>query len=636
MAAAGAGADPAAAMLPADAGGSAPPANDAKPDQPPKNTATAKAAPPPAKKAAPPPAKHPAAPPPVRTERPPPTVTNPTINKPRVQPPGADVAPVARRHESAPPAKPPVRRTPPRRVSAPPVAVNPTANKPKVVPPGANEPEPAQRPARPTIDPTSTHPTRPVTTSTGDEPDTPRLNPTANKPKIAPPGSSEPQAQPPEPEPKPQRTPEQRQRRSDARGYADTIDQIDADGGALRMGTANALERYGKDPAVVERAQRILERRRDAARHERIAYEQRQESLNSGSIETVDDPGQYELEPEGFDHQSRKNLRQLQKTYPRLGIEDVVNDGNHPTGGLKDEDKGVREVFDDDPTEDVSDAEPDTTGYSWEDSDDFSDNDVERMTPQGITGQDGIHAVSWYGQPGGDGPDDSGRVTFVDRDKKNYRHVLLVKPNGGSDYSQVDTHAGGIAWKGDHMYVADTHGGFKVFDTNQIMRVPEGNEDPASDGYRYLMPQVGSYKSTGTDMRFSTASIDDSNPANPGLVAGEYRDDGAPDTRGNTHVVRWDIDPDTGLLKKKGATEAYETKRDQVQGAAIHDGRIYLSSSDPGGDGGALYTGHPGETLEERPWGDTPESLYVEGNRLWSLSEQHHNRAVYSVPRDDD
>ncbi|MEU5098710.1 hypothetical protein [Streptomyces sp. NPDC020996] len=137
------------------------------------------------------------------------------------------------------------------------------------------------------------------------------------------------------------------------------------------------------------------------------------------------------------------------------------------------------------------------------------------------------------------------RVSFFNTTSHEYRHVLLVWPyvnskshisfdalhaREGSCVSVVTSscaaqngiHAGGMAWYGNYLYVADTANGLRVFDMRQILDLNPDNDDSVNDptpdgltsdvtekkligrqsnvwysfGYRYVMPQVASLKMT--------------------------------------------------------------------------------------------------------------------------------------------
>ena len=76
-------------------------------------------------------------------------------------------------------------------------------------------------------------------------------------PRRAPQPQPRPRVSTPTPQPRP---PERKQVRRDARTYVKALDQVESDGGALRMGTARSIQ-LGHDPRVRRRADRIVERR---------------------------------------------------------------------------------------------------------------------------------------------------------------------------------------------------------------------------------------------------------------------------------------------------------------------------------------------------------------------------------------
>ena len=304
---------------------------------------------------------------------------------------------------------------------------------------------------------------------------------------------------------------------------------------------------------------------------------------------------QFQLKKQGLGKGAYKKVRQLQKAYPKVGINGLMSDLNRNTGGLL-----------------SGDVPGGSFGYSWEDG----DNDVSYWYPQGLTGQAGIQAVSWHYED-----DRDVRIGFVGRDRRQYRFALLVDPAGGTSFNRVPIHAGGIAWAGKYMYVADTNNGFRVFDTTRILRVPD-NRLSGTGNYRYLLPQVGAYKTVGTGFIFSAAALDRSNAGKPALVAGEYR------TEGTTRIARWQINPKTNLIARGKATQAYSTTFDQLQGVITHKGRIFVSSSQ--GPTGRLYFGKPRKKARNKKWGSTPQALFVSGGALWSHTEPREHRTVFA------
>ncbi len=299
---------------------------------------------------------------------------------------------------------------------------------------------------------------------------------------------------------------------------------------------------------------------------------------------------------------------------------------------------------------------PGGVGYAfrWQSDDDAS----TAWIPQGITGTADADAtgkvagksavlVSFYDKAEGGATNEGVRIAFVDTTNPNapkYRFALLVTPKGtpaAPSFDPVKIHAGGIAWFGDFLYVADTSRGFRVFDLRHILRVStDAGTFGCTDGtcraatYKYVLPQVGKYQITSACKPiFSFVSLDrKSDP--PSLVSGEYCSSTACSGPYASRVYRWPLDAKTGLLRSKMTfpTEAFLTSHTQVQGAASVDGTFYLSSSAPAGGGGEIYRVAGSKSATSR-WSDTPEDLMVDhGNGwLWSLSEAPKERAVFAA-----
>lgn len=308
-------------------------------------------------------------------------------------------------------------------------------------------------------------------------------------------------------------------------------------------------------------------------------------------------PAGFELRFEGLD--------ELAQTHPAIGLASVLDAADLVT---TDADERVGDL-----------GGRRSSGYGFAAEDDRT----EAWFPQGLTGSADasasglvfgrrVHAVSWYSKRG-----EGVRISFVDLDARprpRYRHVRLVQPAGGERYERVRVHAGGIAWVGQRLFVADTNRGLRVFDTGRIVR-------PDGDG-AYLLPQVGAYRASGRaeGLAFSYVFLDRADPA---LVVGEYRR--APGGR----IVRWPLDLETGELARDAAA-AHTAPVDRVQGIATADGHLLASCSRPGG---RLFAGRPGEPASGFGfWPPLPEDLHLAGDELFSLSEKPGRRAVFGVP----
>lgn len=292
-------------------------------------------------------------------------------------------------------------------------------------------------------------------------------------------------------------------------------------------------------------------------------------------------------------------------------------------------------------------------GYRWAPGDDA----VKTWYPQGITtsadatddgmwGANRIQLVSWYGKDDRAGA--GVRISFVQANKlrgARYRHVLLVEPfrhpDGTPDFRAVRIHAGGIAWYGSYLYVADTNHGLRVFDVRRMLRTTSSARDVvgsagggkyAAASYKYVLPQVSAYQQPGgSDLVFSFVSVDRASSPQS-LVTGEYRQ-GKPGGR----LVRWPLDAPSDRLAGGAdvrASGAYVMPQTNVQGALSAAGRVFLSASAGAKGNGTLTSDIPGQPSRAYAWGYGAEDLTYSplSGRIYSLTEHPNRRAVYAVP----
>jgi len=157
----------------------------------------------------------------------------------------------------------------------------------------------------------------------------------------------------------------------------------------------------------------------------------------------------------------------LARSMPPATVADVMRDVNRSTRTLGGAVSRVKNV---------------ANGYRWAPGDDA----VKTWYPQGITttadatndgkwGANRIQLVSWYGK--GARAAAGVRISVVQANRlrgARYRHVLLVEPyrhpDGTADFRAVRIHAGGIAWYGSYLYVADTNHGLRVFDVARMLQ----------------------------------------------------------------------------------------------------------------------------------------------------------------------
>lgn len=337
-------------------------------------------------------------------------------------------------------------------------------------------------------------------------------------------------------------------------------------------------------------------------------------------------------------------LDRLAEEVPTVTVADVLGDLNRVAQPI-------------DPGDLPGDVPDVASAFAWQ----SGDMGVRYWIPQGITGSgDGVTGgrvdgkrvliVSWYYKRDEDpaSPAEKGvRLAIVDAtdpDDVRYRLVLLVEPaeiDGRASYAAVRIHAGGIAWVGDYLYVADTFHGFRVFDLSRILDVSSeldvmGYQDGVyhAHGYSYVVPQVGAYEDiSACEARFSFVALDRSTGP-PSLLSGEYDA-----TSVNGRLFRWPLAP-SGRLQLFGdpprviAGAAWFSTQSHLQGGLSQDDTFYLSSSKPAGAAGVLYRTAEGSPSASFGWSDTPEDLSYDptDGLLWSLSEGLNARYVFSTP----
>lgn len=284
-------------------------------------------------------------------------------------------------------------------------------------------------------------------------------------------------------------------------------------------------------------------------------------------------------------------------------------------------------------------------GFTWNEDDDADPN----WWPQGITtSADAAFAdddrvqgrrllvVSWYRK----GPLDSqgSRITFVDVETLQYRHVLLVSPvetDRGLRFRSLEAHAGGLVWYGPFLHVAGTRRGIYTCWLDDIVEV-----EPSADtlGCRYLLPVRFSYEAGEAEgaepLRYSFLSVD--RAADPvELVAGEF---GVGEQ--TTRLVRYAIDPATRHLstEEDGFSRplTLEDGVGHMQGAAIAGGDYFISLSRGPDRPGDLIVGRPGDFHLNRraiPAGPEDITFWPATDQFWSLTEHPGQRYVFAINR---
>ena len=287
-------------------------------------------------------------------------------------------------------------------------------------------------------------------------------------------------------------------------------------------------------------------------------------------------------------------------------------------------------------------------GFRWNDADVAN----RRWWPQGITTSadagdredlDGrrVLMVSWYSKTV-KGTNHGSRVTVVDLDTLEYRHVLLVVPrrhrDGRLELAPLKAHAGGLVWFGEYLHVAGTRRGLFTCRVDDLLRV---DDTSATFGYRYVLPVRFAYDAAAGDgveqMRYSFLSLDRGTDP-PELVAGEYARGGAAQTR---RLVRYPLDPETRHLDchEDGVSRPVwldDRGQAQMQGAAVADGTYYVTTSRGSRRRGRMYVGTPGSFRVRRwslPVGPEDITYWPSTDRLWSVTEHPGQRFVFCMRR---
>lgn len=368
------------------------------------------------------------------------------------------------------------------------------------------------------------------------------------------------------------------------------------------------------------------------------------DATEHGGLVEIDRCG-FPLDDQSTDADLDAIVQALAQTLPVVGFDTIVGDLNRDVtvvGSVPGSPEGL------------------AYGFVWDDS----ENDKAYWIPQGITGSADadatglvagrrLVAVSWYYDMdlhAGSTGEKGARISWVDvtdPDAPRYRMALLVEPTGtpdAPDLAPVVIHAGGIAWVGDRLWVADTGHGFRVFDLSRIMQVATDEDVIGCTGavcrgglYKYIVPQIGRAEhDSDCGPRFSFVALD-RGADDLALVSGEYCSDTACDGPLTGRLFRWPLADGGDRLRSDRVwpTAAWLMGQRQVQGAALFDGVAYLSSSAPAGGAGELYRTVPGASGRS-DWSDTPEDLMVDANAgwLWSLSEVEGERYVYAAELD--
>lgn len=245
----------------------------------------------------------------------------------------------------------------------------------------------------------------------------------------------------------------------------------------------------------------------------------------------------------------------------------------------------------------------------------------------------------------------------------SYTWALLAVPvDGGRDYRGLVSHVSGMVWYQDKLLVTTDDGdrtALYVYDMNRVQRatvvddtvgrVPGGW---SANGYRFVLPAIGSYELSGDSEAPHPATVSlDRSTVPDSLVAGEWTlEDG--DRSARLWRYPFSTAPaHEGLLATSAtgrvrASEAYETKVTGVRGVLSYGAEWYVTrAAGPRDEHGTLWRQDAGEADDKADkakaavcgdaethscWSPQTESLsYWEATgEVWTQS----GRALFALP----
>ncbi|MGW4913845.1 hypothetical protein [Streptomyces sp. NPDC004270] len=353
-----------------------------------------------------------------------------------------------------------------------------------------------------------------------------------------------------------------------------------------------------------------------------------------------------------------------------VGVADVLANADH----------NLREAADcDSDDRDSLPATPAATeAYCWDPTDTLTDDwrpasvtTSSDADDDGLWGANRVVLAGWTHSTSS-GPAASrglARVAVVNENDPahpSYSWVLLTVPSAdGRTYRGLASEISGMAWYEDKLLVTTTPGSadaLYVYDLNRIQRtsvltdavgrVPGGW---SADGFRYVMPAVGSYRYTAGACSEAGAPCPsalsvDRGTAPDSLVLGEWTPAGS-DQRARLWRYAFNENPKhdgslaTDAAGRADAVEAYRTGASEIRGV--------LSYRPPGATSSEWYVGHLpgamdghgslwrqdtegaqaarcGSDASHRCWGESTGSLSYapDTGEVWSVTD----RMLFSVP----
>lgn len=258
--------------------------------------------------------------------------------------------------------------------------------------------------------------------------------------------------------------------------------------------------------------------------------------------------------------------------------------------------------------------------------------------------------ITWYSKSGR-----GVRLTFLDVETHQYRHVLVVVPEftsrGRFRIRPLQVHAGGVVWFGPYLHIAATSNGFITCRADDIVSIPDAAAHPdrhgigvegdrlATAGYRYVIPVRFRHRAFSDEgvpkLRYSSLSLDRSETPYS-LMTAEY---GRRDQ--TTRVARFPLDhatalPETGDDGCQRPVLLTDAALMGMQGLVRVKGTYYATVSHGTAVQGSVYVGRPGAFRRHRlatPIGPEDLSYWPSRDELWSVSEHPRRRYVYAMRR---
>ena len=285
-------------------------------------------------------------------------------------------------------------------------------------------------------------------------------------------------------------------------------------------------------------------------------------------------------------------------------------------------------------------------GFRWNDD----DGSTQRWWPQGITtsadasddediGGRRLLMTSWYSKTL-DGENHGSRITIVDIDTLEYRHVLLVVPERtwrGLRLKPLLVHAGGLVWCGPYLHVAGTKRG--------LFTLPGRRHHPARGHRGQLRLPLraagavrllrGGERGRGADaLLLPLPRPDLATPRSWSRVSTAVVED----TR---RLVRYPLDPETYHLAAHEDGTSRPVWLDDcglghMQGAATVRDTYYVTASRGRYRLGQVYVGQPGSFRRlprTLPVGPEDITYWPSTDMLWSLTEYPGRRFVFAMKR---